>query len=76
MTATTVVVDAGPLVALLNRREQHHAWVAARLGELPAPLVTCEAALAEAAYLLRETDRGGQALMALIQRGAVLPPDV
>jgi predicted nucleic acid-binding protein len=66
-----ILLDTGPLVALLNGRERHHGWVKARLGELRPPLLTCEAVLAEAAYLLRRLDPSAAALMALLDRGAV-----
>jgi|SRR5450432_131881 len=71
MTAEAVLVAAGPLVALLNRSERQHDWVKARLGELAPPLLTCEAVLAEAAYLLRRIDPGARALMALLERRAI-----
>jgi predicted nucleic acid-binding protein len=49
----SVVVDTGPLVALLDRREQHHAWAVHQSRTQPLPWITCEAVLAEAWYLLR-----------------------
>jgi predicted nucleic acid-binding protein len=65
------IIDTGPLVALLNRREGHHAWVKTTLRNLQPPLLTCEAVLAEAAFLLRRQDLGGRALMGLLERHAV-----
>jgi predicted nucleic acid-binding protein len=47
-----VIVDTGPLVAFFDRAERHHRWVAERIEELQAPLLICEAVLAEAMYLL------------------------
>jgi predicted nucleic acid-binding protein len=69
----TTIVDTGPLVALLNRRESHHEWVKAQLAEASPPLLTCDAVLAEAAYLLRDIDRGAQGLMGLVKRGMLRP---
>ncbi len=48
-----VVIDTGPLVALLDADERHHGWVVAQLERMEAPLITCEAVLAEACHLLR-----------------------
>lgn len=53
-----VIVDTGPLVAMLVRSDDHHAWTVDRLRELPPPFVTCQAVLAEAAHLVRRVDRG------------------
>ena len=70
MTHRTII-DTGPLVALLNRKEAHHQWVKTTLFETPPPLVTCEAVVAEAAFLLRDIDKGGRALMTLLARQAL-----
>jgi hypothetical protein len=40
-----VILDAGPLVALLDRRDTFHAWVKARFAEIAPRLLTCEALL-------------------------------
>jgi len=45
------ILDAGPLVALLNRRDAYHGWVTQALRALDLPLWTCEAVLTEAAHL-------------------------
>jgi uncharacterized protein len=74
VTGRAVLVDTGPLVALLNRRERQHGWTKARMGELAAPLLTCEPVLAEAAYLLRRLDPDSGALLGLIARGALRVP--
>jgi predicted nucleic acid-binding protein len=48
----TAIVDTGPLVALLDSREPHHAWARETLRSLQTPLHTCEAVLSEACFLL------------------------
>lgn len=62
------VVDAGPLVAFLNPDDHHHGWAVETLGDLEAPLQTCEAVLTEASYLLRKTRRGAGAIVELVDR--------
>ena len=52
MERTDVLVDTGPLVAFFDRRDAYHAWSAAQIAELLAPLHTCEAVLSEAFHLL------------------------
>lgn len=49
--AALTILDAGPLVAVLDRREEHHAWCCDVLKRVRAPLVTREAVLTEALFL-------------------------
>jgi len=42
------VLDTGPLVALLNRRDRYHRWTAEQWAEVEPPVLTCEAVLTEA----------------------------
>jgi predicted nucleic acid-binding protein len=65
-----LLVDAGFLVALLSRRDDHHAWAETQATQYPPPWRTCEAVLSEAFHLL--ATRGAPALRALLQRRAVL----
>jgi uncharacterized protein len=69
--AGSVLVDAGFLIALLSRRDRHHAWAAGQSPRLVPPWQTCEAALSEAFHLLGV--RGRPALATLLRRGAVVP---
>jgi predicted nucleic acid-binding protein len=68
--AKNVLVDAGFLVALVNRRDFHHDWAKAQAERLPPPWSTCESVLSEAFPLLGAS--GGPALAALLRRRALL----
>ncbi|HEX3942631.1 MAG TPA: PIN domain-containing protein [Rhizomicrobium sp.] len=68
--AVNVIVDTGFLIALLNRRDTHHAWAVAQANEHPPQWITCEAALSEAFHLLGATGFNG--LAALIQRDVLI----
>jgi predicted nucleic acid-binding protein len=61
-----VLLDTGPIVALLNRRDQYHDWARSAAGQLDAPLHTCEAVLAEAHHLLSGVHDGSTKLNALV----------
>lgn len=67
----TVMVDAGPLVAYLSKRDQDHAWVEQKFRQLRSPLRTCDAVFSEACFLLKDTPGGTRQLLALIERGVV-----
>jgi predicted nucleic acid-binding protein len=66
-----VLLDTGPLVALLDRRDRYHDWAKARFGEIQAPQWTCEAVLTEASHLLRRQPDGGLAVLDLLPRGVI-----
>lgn len=68
---TRLIVDTGPLVALLNRRDRYHAWARERFGAVTPPVSTCEAVLSEAAWLLRQAPGGPEALLTLVAHDVV-----
>jgi len=49
------IADTGFLVAFANRRDLHFPWAYAIAERLQDPLLTCEAVLAETAYLLKDS---------------------
>jgi len=48
----TFLTDSGPLVALLNHRDEHHEWAREQFKHISNPLLTCEGAITEAAHML------------------------
>lgn len=50
----TAIADTGFIVAFLNARDRHHAWAVGLARQISEPLLTCEAVLTEAAYLLND----------------------
>ena len=73
MTAP-VLIDTGPLVAFLNRRDQYHTWTTTQMARISPPLLTCEAVISEACFLLRALRGGSIALLDLLDRGLVQVP--
>lgn len=69
-----VLVDTGPLVAFLNARDRYHEWTKEVLAGVDAPLLTCEAVLSEACFLLRHASGGGEAVLKMVDRGLVRLP--
>jgi predicted nucleic acid-binding protein len=70
--AASVIVDAGFLAALIERREQRHGWAIAVAAKHPRPWQTCESILSEAFFLLDR--QGAAALMTLLRRDQLLVP--
>jgi len=65
---TRIIVDTGPLVAYVNRRDRWHRWVVDQMTALAPPLVTCEPVLTEACFLIR---RAGGSPADLIRKVAL-----
>jgi predicted nucleic acid-binding protein len=61
-----IIADTGPLVALLNRRDQFHDWAVDSLKPIKEPLHTCEAVLTEAFFRLAHVPRGQEQLLDLL----------
>ena len=56
-------------MALLDRSEVHHEHCAEVVSFLEAPLVTCEAVIAESCYLLRDVRGAPAAILENVDRG-------
>jgi uncharacterized protein len=69
-----VLLDTGPLVAFINPRDRLHSWVSDQWAEVATPLLTCEAVISEACFLLRQVHRGEEAIMTLVQSKVIAVP--
>ena len=69
-----VLLDTGPLVAFLKPQDQFYRWVITELATIQPPLLTCEAAIAEACFLLRNTHAGEETVLSLIADGYIQIP--
>lgn len=70
---STILADTGPLVAFLDRSETHHAWAKLQFSRFTEPLLTCEAVIAEAAFLLRRGGIAPDLLLQMVTRGIIIP---
>ena len=66
-----ILVDAGPLVALADRSDAHHAPCVKALKSMREPLATVWPALTEAVYLLQRWPKAQSELLALVETGAL-----
>lgn len=66
-----VLLDTGPLVALLDRRDSFFDWATEHLHQLSPPLLTCEPVITEACFLVRHLADGIPTVLELLQRGFV-----
>ncbi len=64
----TLLTDSGPLVALLNHRDEYHEWTREQFSHVSSPLLTCQGAVTEAAHLLQVDGLPPWAVLELIER--------
>jgi predicted nucleic acid-binding protein len=64
-----ILVDTGPLVAILSREDAHHRTCVAALREMAGPLFSCWPVITEAAWLLRRSPRAVQRLLGSMDAG-------
>ena len=67
------LLDTGPIVAYLNQRDRHHAWAVSVWHRLRPPLLTCDAVLSEACFLVDAHGGSPDWVMELVERGIVKP---
>ena len=63
-----VLLDTGPLVAFLNRRDRYHNWALEHWDQIQPSMLTCEAVISEACFLLAGTGTGIDSIMRMIRR--------
>jgi predicted nucleic acid-binding protein len=67
----TLLLDTGPLVSFLAAGLEHSEWVVEQWKRLKPPMLTCEAVLTEAAFLLKREGVDTDPLFALLERGVI-----
>ena len=68
-----ILVDTGPLVAIVSRGNEHHLACVDAFRDMPAPVLSCWPVITEAAWLLRSSPRAVQRLVRSIDDGFLEP---
>ncbi len=69
-----VLLDTGALVGFLNKRETCHSWAIEQWKTVEPPLLTCEAVITEACFLLQDVYGGEDAVIRLISSKTIEIP--
>jgi predicted nucleic acid-binding protein len=65
----TWLIDTAPLVALLVGDDRHHDWAIEQSKHAPATVLTCDAVISEALFLLKREAYDTDDLFALVEVG-------
>ena len=77
MTRGRILVDTGPIVAILSEADQYHERCSEEIDGLRPPLLTCWPVVTEAQWLLRHDEQAVDGLFRAFDSGllALLPVD-
>jgi len=64
-----VLLDAGPIIAMLNSSDRQHQRCADIVNSIEGELITCESVIVEACYLLRRVHGAQKDILTNISRG-------
>ena len=67
-----IILDTGPIVAFLNKRDRYFSWAYETFNLLEPPVYTCESVISEACFLLGNIECGSTAVVELIERKLVV----
>ena len=67
-----ILIDTGPIVAMLNRKDNFHQWAHDQMGLLRPPLLTCESVISESCFLLSQANLQVSGIFELIDRRILL----
>ena len=66
-----ILLDTGPLVALLNHRDAHHDWAVDEFQRHAAPFLTCDAVITEAMHMVGNAGLHPGRVLRLVRTGAL-----
>ncbi len=70
-----IIADSGPLIALLNARDEHHEWAVRMVRPLPRPWIVCRAALIESTHHFRNHPKVLDELIARVPDFVIEDPE-
>lgn len=67
----TVYIDAGPIVAILSKRDEHHLWATEKISDIEVNLVTTSIIISEAFHILKKVPNGKSGLFQTVEEGFI-----
>ena len=69
-----ILLDTGPLVAYCRADDEYHRWAREQFASIRPPLLTCEAVITEAVYLLSSYGERPELVWEFLRRAVVKVP--
>ncbi len=66
-----ILVDTGPIVAVLDRKDAHHVWAIDQFKTFSPLFLTCEAVITEASHILKRNGFHADIVFELITLGGI-----
>jgi predicted nucleic acid-binding protein len=66
-----VILDTGPLVALVDAADRDHAWSVQQWDDIEPPMFTCESVISEACFLLNQIGTGSDVVFEMLSRKTI-----
>jgi len=66
---SAILIDTGPLVAMICAGDRDHAWTVDQFRALPPPFLTCEPVITEACFLIERRGVSGAVILERIENG-------
>src|SRR6185312_2808278 len=70
----TVILDASPLIAYFDSSEDHHTWCVRKFETIKPPLFSCEAAVAEAVFVVESRGGDSAPIFEFLRQGVIQIP--
>ena len=72
MNSAKYLMDSGPLIAALNRRDLHHEWAVGMMAKLEEAPITCEAVITEVCWHLRRSTAAVARVLTMPMQGDLI----
>jgi uncharacterized protein len=72
--SSVLIIDTGPLVALLSRNDSYHTWAKEQFSLYSGPFLTCESVISESCFILHKQGFDPAKVLSLIDRGVIQLP--
>lgn len=67
----TVLVDTGPIIALIDNRDSYHTWAASKIDTFENPMITNTAVVVEVLFILKRLNKNANRFFGFVNEGII-----